>query len=94
MEDLFRLNPEVQRFERDFTFDDFDTNMHDEWKDASADRLKEPGWGNRYEYEAQLVSSVVSQNSNIKKVLEMLKINGEKSLVVVNNKNKFACLNS
>ena len=29
-----RLNPEVQRFERDFTFDDFDTNMHDEWKDV------------------------------------------------------------
>ena len=71
MEGLFRLNPEVQRFERDFTFDDFDTNMHDEWKDASADRLKEPGWGNRYEYEAQLVNSVVEQNPTIKKVLEI-----------------------
>lgn len=71
MEELFRLNTEVQRFERDFTFDDFDTNMHDEWKDASADRLKEPGWGNRYKYEAQLVSAIAEQEGNIKTVLEI-----------------------
>ena len=61
----------MQRFERDFTFDDFDTNMHDEWKDASADRLKEPGWGNRYEYEAKLINSIVEQEKSIKSILEI-----------------------
>jgi 2-polyprenyl-3-methyl-5-hydroxy-6-metoxy-1,4-benzoquinol methylase len=68
---LFRLDKEFERFERDFSFDNFDTTDSNEWKDESSERLKEPGWENRYEYEASLVQSIRVSNPHISSILEL-----------------------
>ena len=68
---LFRLDKEVERFERDFSFDNFDTTDNDEWKDESSERLMEPGWEDRYAYEASLVQSIRVSNPHISSILEL-----------------------
>jgi 2-polyprenyl-3-methyl-5-hydroxy-6-metoxy-1,4-benzoquinol methylase len=63
-------------FEQIFDTDGFDTMHPDEWETEATekdgiDRLKQPGWENRYEYEASLVCNLIEENPHIKNVLEL-----------------------
>lgn len=64
---LFRIQHNT--FEQTFNINDFDTMHADEWKDDQ--RLQEAAWQQRYEYEASLLSDVISNNTHIKSVLEL-----------------------
>lgn len=51
---------------------DMDTYHSHEWAEGgSLERINEQAWIQRYEYEARLVSEVISQNPEIKTVLEI-----------------------
>jgi 2-polyprenyl-3-methyl-5-hydroxy-6-metoxy-1,4-benzoquinol methylase len=64
---LFRITH--TDFEQRFDFTQFDTEHASEWDDVS--RIHEPSWVARYEYEANIVQSIIEDNSNIKSVLEL-----------------------
>lgn len=64
---LFRI--QHTNFEETFDTDGFDTMHTDEW--SSADRIKEPSWEQRYEYEALLINDLIKNNLHIKNVLEL-----------------------
>ena len=55
-------------FEKTFTSEKIDTLETNEWENAS--RLAEQGWDNRYDYEAQLLRSVIDENKS-KTILEI-----------------------
>lgn len=51
---------------------DMDTYHSHEWADGgSLDRIKENTWTQRYQYEADLINSIISQSSNVKNILEI-----------------------
>ncbi len=70
---LFRIKH--TNFEEIFNSDKFDTMHPHEWEgeatNKGVNRLKEPGWESRYEYEAMLVNNIIKENPNIKNVLEL-----------------------
>tara|TARA_B100002019_G_scaffold225893_1_gene198919 strand:- start:1498 stop:2217 length:720 start_codon:yes stop_codon:yes gene_type:complete len=71
---LFRITH--NDFEKKFDTDGFDTMHPDEWeneatKNEGIDRLKEPGWDDRYTYEAGLISGLIEENPHIKNILEL-----------------------
>ena len=49
----------------------FDTLHDDEWDEKSIGRLEETGWDQRYTYEAGIIDTVITQNPNIKTILEL-----------------------
>lgn len=55
-------------FEKSFSAYNLDTLQRDEWENIQ--RLDEPGWENRYEYESQLVADCISSKS-VKTILEI-----------------------
>ena len=62
--------------EKVFNSDKFDTVDAEEWNDDSLERLKEPGWESRYEYEAKMINGIinnrlVNDGFEIKSVLEL-----------------------
>lgn len=70
---LFRITH--NDFEETFTTDGFDTMHSHEWKEEATGeghiRLNDPGWENRYIYEASLIINLIKENPNIKNVLEL-----------------------
>lgn len=70
---LFRIKH--NKFEEIFNTDEFDTMHSYEWENEATNkgvnRLKEPGWESRYEYEALLINNIIKENSHIKNVLEL-----------------------
>lgn len=70
---LFRIKH--NEFEQIFDTDQFDTSHPDEWKSEATgvgiDRLKEPGWESRYNYEAMLLINLIKENPHIKNILEL-----------------------
>lgn len=66
---LFRITH--TNFEEIFNSDEFDTVHKHEWEGESIDRIKEPAWEQRYEYEAMIINDIISKNKNIKSVLEL-----------------------
>ena len=63
---IFRI--QHNDFEKTFTSEKIDTLETNEWENAS--RLAEQGWDNRYDYEAQLIREVISENK-VKTILEI-----------------------
>jgi 2-polyprenyl-3-methyl-5-hydroxy-6-metoxy-1,4-benzoquinol methylase len=74
---LFRIEkiPTGVEVEKIFNTDLFDTNDEGEWNEESAKRLKEPAWEQRYEYESEILKSIINTSLNngfeIKSVLEL-----------------------
>ena len=75
---LFRIkdNGAGVEVEKIFNSDKFDTVDTEEWNDDSLERLKEPGWESRYEYEAKMINGIinnilVNDGFEIKSVLEL-----------------------
>ena len=75
---LFRIkdNGAGVEVEKVFNSDKFDTVDAEEWNDDSLERLKEPGWESRYEYEAKMINGIinnrlVNEGFEIKSVLEL-----------------------
>jgi 2-polyprenyl-3-methyl-5-hydroxy-6-metoxy-1,4-benzoquinol methylase len=71
---LFRIKH--TKFEEQFTTDNFDTMHPHEWEgeatqNGGVNRLKEPGWEERYNYEALLINNIIKENPNIKNILEL-----------------------
>jgi hypothetical protein len=56
-------------FEEILTMENFDTTDVNEW--LGTERLNEPAWVARYEYEASLIDDVIKNNPNIKSILEI-----------------------
>ena len=68
---LFRIHHTKPNFEEIFNSDEFDTMHAHEWAGDSIDRIKESSWESRYEYEAMLINNIISENTNIKTILEL-----------------------
>lgn len=75
---LFRIkdNGAGVEAEKIFNSDLFDTVDAEEWNDDSIERLQEPGWENRYQYEANIINGMienrlVNEGYEIKSVLEL-----------------------
>jgi 2-polyprenyl-3-methyl-5-hydroxy-6-metoxy-1,4-benzoquinol methylase len=64
---LFRITH--TNFEEIFSQKDFDTTHDSEWSDCS--RVLDPTWNQRYEYEANVVTSILEEYPHIKTVLEL-----------------------
>jgi 2-polyprenyl-3-methyl-5-hydroxy-6-metoxy-1,4-benzoquinol methylase len=79
---LFRI--QHNDFEKKFFMTDFDTEHSNEWE--SIDRINESAWNDRYDYEASLVCQVITENPNIKNVLELGSGPGILSQRIQNNK--------
>lgn len=56
-------------FEEKWSAWECDTEDTTEWQNVC--RLSEPGWGNRYDYEASLINDIIDNNNHIKNVLEI-----------------------
>ena len=68
---LFRIKHTTPNFEEIFNSDEFDTMHPHEWSGDSIDRIKEPSWEQRYDYEALLINNLIDENPHIKNVLEI-----------------------
>jgi 2-polyprenyl-3-methyl-5-hydroxy-6-metoxy-1,4-benzoquinol methylase len=70
---LFRI--QHNKFEEIFDTDHFDTMHPHEWEgeatNKGTNRLKEPGWEDRYNYEAALICNLIEENPHITNVLEL-----------------------
>jgi 2-polyprenyl-3-methyl-5-hydroxy-6-metoxy-1,4-benzoquinol methylase len=64
---LFRITH--VNFEEIFEPKDFDTEHENEWEDSN--RLNEPSWDARYDYEASLIVNILNSNKQIKTILEV-----------------------
>ena len=66
---LFRIKH--TDFEQEFNTDSFDTMHPHEWAGNSIERINEPAWEQRYDYEARLICNIIKENPHIKNVLEL-----------------------
>tara|TARA_R110000851_G_scaffold186483_1_gene335879 strand:+ start:350 stop:1054 length:705 start_codon:yes stop_codon:yes gene_type:complete len=66
---LFRITH--TNFEENFNTDEFDTMHPHEWAGNSIERINEPAWEQRYDYEARLICNIIKENPHIKNVLEL-----------------------
>ena len=61
--------------EKIFNSDSFDTTDENEWNESSVQRLQEPEWNQRYEYEAKVIEGIIKDCKDngfeIKNVLEL-----------------------
>jgi hypothetical protein len=78
---LFRIKH--NNFEEIFDFNGFDTEHANEWEDPS--RLEEAAWKQRYDYEAAIISEILTDNPEIKNVLELGSGPGELSQRILAN---------
>jgi 2-polyprenyl-3-methyl-5-hydroxy-6-metoxy-1,4-benzoquinol methylase len=64
---LFRIQHNT--FEETFSMEQFDTEHSNEWENTG--RLQEAAWQDRYNYEATIIFKILTENPNIKKILEI-----------------------
>jgi len=54
-----------------FSVEEFDTLHAHEWDKDSINRIEENGWDERYEHESKIIDTIITENPNIKSVLEL-----------------------
>ena len=64
---LFRIKH--TELEQSFNIADYEAESSKEWE--SVDRITEPVWEERYNYEANLIINLIEENPHIKNVLEL-----------------------
>jgi 2-polyprenyl-3-methyl-5-hydroxy-6-metoxy-1,4-benzoquinol methylase len=64
---LFRIRH--TELEQSFNISSYEAESSKEWE--SVDRITEPSWEERYNYEANLIINLIEENPNIKNVLEL-----------------------